>query len=724
VIERIGNCRIIEEIASGGTAVLYRAVQESMNRTVAVKALKTAVAAESHFAVRFEREALSLAQLQHENIIHVYDYLLEKGARFIVMEYVEGIDLYDLLERCVRLPADVAAIIAMQVARALDYAHYRGIVHRDIKPGNILVSRSGGVKLTDFGIARDAAFGDLTEAGTALGTPAYMSPEQVLGDRLDGRSDLFSLGTVLYQMVTGKKPFVEDNERSVMHKIRLERPTAPRRLAPDIPRELERIIMRCLQKRPRDRFRSTQDLVLALERFIARRVEINVHARLVHFLAARAVITREQADEYLHPAMTGGPAIPAAANHPVVRHGAVVLAGFAVVASIAIALIHLTAPPSSQTAAAAPAVTLAPLRVVAEPWAEIWIDGQRAGITPLAEPLEVAEGWHRVVLRNPYYAPTTRLLEVRGEGTSLTVALTGRTAPVWPTTRPASLRAALPPPPPPYIHIVRPGDTLEYLAAELYGSRDLAVFLMLANGMSHERPLRAGERLTVPTTWRYTAVEGDTLALLAEAYLGDPRRAPFLASWNGLPDDATLAEGQEVTIPFHEIHVAADVEDLEAIAAAFYRDRGKAELLASYNFRAPKLALRRGDSIIVPIVDVNARLPGDRAAERMERRRRAAGARAVRAIERADAAFRAGDYAAVKGHLLDLDDQLLDADTAARAALLLGSAYVAFGDTDSALSQLRRARDRRRDLVLRADEVSPKVAEVWQRAGGRVEEPR
>ena len=174
---------------------------------------------------------------------------------FIVMEYVQGIDLYDLLEKCGRLPYDVAAIIAMQVARALDYVHYRGIVHRDIKPANIMIARTGGVKVMDFGIARDTSFGDLTEAGTGIGTPAYMSPEQVLGDKLDARSDIFSLGVVLYQMLTGKKPFVEDEKKSAMHKIRLEKHTSARKLNPEIPRELERIIDRCLEKQPRDRWR-------------------------------------------------------------------------------------------------------------------------------------------------------------------------------------------------------------------------------------------------------------------------------------------------------------------------------------------------------------------------------------------------------------------------------------------------------------------------------------
>src|SRR5882757_1398697 len=305
MLERIGNCRIVEEVASGGMAVVYRAVQEPLGRTVAIKALKSSAASEEHVVTRFEREAKSLALLQHENIIHVYDFYRERGALFIVMEYVQGIDLYDLLEKGGRLPYDVATIIAMQVARALDYVHYRGIVHRDIKPANVMISRSGGVKLMDFGIARDTSFGDLTEQGTGIGTPAYMSPEQVLGDKLDARSDIFSLGVVLYQMVTGKKPFVEDEKKSAMHKIRLEKHTSARKINPDVPRELAVVIDRCLEKQPRDRWRSAQHMVMALERFLARHVEMNHHARLVLFLRAQNVITELEAEEYLNPAALG-----------------------------------------------------------------------------------------------------------------------------------------------------------------------------------------------------------------------------------------------------------------------------------------------------------------------------------------------------------------------------------------------------------------------------------
>ena len=372
-------------------------------------------------ATRFEREAKSLANLQHENIIHVYDYLQERGAMFIVMEYVQGIDLYDLLDKSGRLPYDVAAIIAMQVARALDYVHYRGIVHRDIKPANVMISRSGGVKVMDFGIARDTSFGDLTEAGTGIGTPAYMSPEQVLGDKLDASSDIFSLGVVLYQMVTGKKPFVEDENKSAMHKIRLEKHAGARTLNPDIPRELDKIIDRCLEKQPRDRWRSAQHMVMALERFLAKHVEMNHHARLVLFLRAQNVITDLEAEEYLHPAALGaGGSVLAQPNMQaryVVRTALVAHGIMLGVLILMLGLIHGTplrdTPPTPvAVAGSGKQIGKGLLRVDASPWARVAIDGKPVGVTPLALPIELVAGAHTVSLVHDWYAPVQRSVTI------------------------------------------------------------------------------------------------------------------------------------------------------------------------------------------------------------------------------------------------------------------------------------------------------------------------
>ncbi|MGE0550837.1 MAG: protein kinase [Kofleriaceae bacterium] len=428
MLERIGNCRIVEEVASGGMAVVYRAVQDPLGRTVAIKALKSSVASEENVTTRFEREAKSLALLQHENIIHVYDYYRERGALFIVMEYVQGIDLYDLLEKCGRLPYDVAAIVAMQVARALDYVHYRSIVHRDIKPANVMLSRAGGVKVMDFGIARDTSFGDLTEAGTGIGTPAYMSPEQVLGDKLDARSDIFSLGVVLYQMVTGKKPFVEDERRSAMHKIRLEKHVGARKLNPEIPRELERIIDKCLEKQPRDRWRSAQHMVMALERFLASHVEMNHHARLVLFLRAHNVITELEAEEYLNPAALGGTSMlnqPNMQARHVVRAGVVAHGVTFGVLVLMLGLIHVAPLNATKKTTAedlngnVPGRTM--VRVHAYPWAKISIDGKLEGITPLAQPLGIPDGEHDVQFEHDWYEPVVKHIKVPGELTELSV---------------------------------------------------------------------------------------------------------------------------------------------------------------------------------------------------------------------------------------------------------------------------------------------------------------
>ncbi|HUH00787.1 MAG TPA: serine/threonine-protein kinase [Kofleriaceae bacterium] len=410
----------MEEVASGGMAVVYRAVQDHLNRTVAIKALKTSAASEQQLVVRFEREAQSLANLQHENIIHVYDYYEERGALFIVMEYVEGIDLYDLLDQSGRLPYDVAAVVAMQVARALDYIHYRGIVHRDIKPANIMISRQGGVKVMDFGIARDSNLGDLTEAGTGIGTPAYMSPEQILGDKLDARSDLFSLGIVLYQMVTGRKPFVEDEEKSVMHKIRIDKHVPARKLNPEIPRELDNIINKCLQKQPRDRWRSAQTLVMALERFLAKHVEMNYHARLVLFLRQQDVITQLEADEYLNPAM-GGPGASALqqstlAARRVVRRGLLFQGAVSAVAALMVGIIHLAPLGTSSPAEATTVLEAKPrgyLQVIVHPWGRLLVDGVPHGITPMAKPLELEIGTHRIRIENDYFEPVEEIVEVK-----------------------------------------------------------------------------------------------------------------------------------------------------------------------------------------------------------------------------------------------------------------------------------------------------------------------
>ncbi len=413
MLERIGNCRILCEIGSGGMAVVFKAVQEPLGRTVAVKALKSSVAVESQFAKRFEREAMFLASLQHENLLHVHDFIKYGGTMFIVMEYVEGIDLYDLLEKVPKLPVDVAAIIALQVARALDYVHFRGIVHRDIKPANIMISHRGEVKLMDFGIARDESLQDLTETGTGVGTPSYMSPEQILGDKLDARSDLFSLGIVSYQTVGGRKPFLEDDARSVMQKIRLDRYTPPRRLNPAVPRAFERILARMMEKLPTDRFSSAQALIHALEDFLQGRVTMNYAARIVMFLEESGLVTKDSAAQILS-AGGQGPRTAASGRSIVTSVARVhaALLGVAVAAGIVAQVLSPSLGSAGETVIVTAEET-AGVRVVADPWAEIWIDGREVETTPLDRPIRLTPGLHVLQLRNPAYGTEARTLRLR-----------------------------------------------------------------------------------------------------------------------------------------------------------------------------------------------------------------------------------------------------------------------------------------------------------------------
>ncbi len=261
---------IVGEIGSGGMATVYKAVQKSLDRPVAIKELKKAYQADAQIVRRFERESRVAASLQHENIVHIYDFW-KRPHYSIVMEYVDGANLADVIEKTGPVPVDVGVMIAIQVCNALDYAHMRGLIHRDIKPSNIMIKRNGEVKLMDFGIAQSRNLEALTMPGTLIGTPAYMSPEQILGQSLDARSDIFSFGIVLYEMFTGIKPFRDDNTRSVTAKILKDKFPAPRRVNSDIPWGLQRLIKKCLRKKTKRRLGSVLEVQRKLEKRLGRR---------------------------------------------------------------------------------------------------------------------------------------------------------------------------------------------------------------------------------------------------------------------------------------------------------------------------------------------------------------------------------------------------------------------------------------------------------------------
>ena len=256
--EKLGRYRIVAELGRGAMGAVYRAVDPLIEREVAIKTLLDDLPAEIMAEVRerFLREARSAGRLNHPNIVTIFDVGEDRGVAYIAMELLEGRSLQQIMRKQPRTPFGIAADIAAQVADALDHAQQYRIVHRDIKPGNIMVGSTGRCKITDFGIAY-VPTSNMTQTGTALGSPKYMSPEHISGVGLDGRADMFSLGVVLYEMLTGRNPFVRASDTTplpVMHRISVEAHAPLRQVDPAIPAAIERIVNRALAKKPQDRY--------------------------------------------------------------------------------------------------------------------------------------------------------------------------------------------------------------------------------------------------------------------------------------------------------------------------------------------------------------------------------------------------------------------------------------------------------------------------------------
>lgn len=258
-------------IARGGMAEVYLALDTQLNRRVAVKILFPEYAREQSFVERFRREAQAAANLNHPNIVSIYDWGQSEGTYFIVMEYVKGKSLRELLQEKGKLDSDEIAEYATDVSSALAYAHQNGVVHRDIKPGNILITESGQVKVTDFGIARAGTSESLTQTGSVMGTATYFSPEQAQGYSVDGRSDIYSLGIVMYELATGAAPFTADTPIAVAFKHVSEKLVPPSVKNPEIASDFEAIICKCLEKDPDRRYANANDVHDDCIRFVRRR---------------------------------------------------------------------------------------------------------------------------------------------------------------------------------------------------------------------------------------------------------------------------------------------------------------------------------------------------------------------------------------------------------------------------------------------------------------------
>ena len=266
-----GRYQIIKEVGHGSMGVVYQARDPNIDRIVALKILRQDRMTTGDFAKRFIKEAKVIGRLSHPSIVTIYDVGEDQGTVYIAMEFLEGLPLSDLMSSG-RLEPDKIVDVVVQIAETLDYAHKKGVIHRDIKPSNIVIQPDGRIRITDFGIAHieDPSGALQTQAGDIMGTPAYMSPEQVQGQKVDGRSDLFSLGVILYEMCVGSRPFGVAGKSlvTIFNEILTCEPPDPVTVSPNLPNKLADIIRKTLQKDPDKRFQTGQEISEALRNFL------------------------------------------------------------------------------------------------------------------------------------------------------------------------------------------------------------------------------------------------------------------------------------------------------------------------------------------------------------------------------------------------------------------------------------------------------------------------
>lgn len=420
----IAGVRLAHKIAEGTLAEVYRGTQRSLSRSVAVKVLKPSITPASQLGRRFLREASLLSRVSHQNVPHVYDSGESDGRPYIVMELIEGASLRKVMDAQQPMPIEAAVAIARELASALAHVHALGVVHRDVKPANILLSRRGEVKLTDFGIARDLH--EPHDGLGVVGTPAYMSPEQVLGDRVDDRSDLFSLGILLYEMITGRRPFEEEAGRTVMQKIRLDRYPRPSSLRAGVGSTLERVLARCLEKNPAHRYESADSLARDLEEHLSSMGARSTRALVLERLAVAKELTAAEVRAAMGPAHASregstGPSFdrPRRAMRWVwLGQGlsALALAGV-------VAYGEWTRERSGDVVRGAmgprPPGTpdVGRLRVVARPWATVSIDGVLVETAPTNEAFRLLPGLHYVRFRHPTLGTVDRVVRVAKDST-------------------------------------------------------------------------------------------------------------------------------------------------------------------------------------------------------------------------------------------------------------------------------------------------------------------
>ena len=413
-----GRYKVLEELGQGSMGIVYKAHDPNLDLVLAVKVLRPECLQGETLVKRFLAEARVLGRLDHPNIVRVYNVDEDQGTVYIAMEFLEGEALNDLAKRR-RLSPEEIADLGATIADALGYAHSKGIVHRDVKPGNILVRSDGKPKITDFGIARieDTAEHLRTQAGEVLGTPAYMAPEQVLSEPVDGRSDIFSLGIILYELCAGERPFRGDSLGAVFQAITQATPVPLLERNPEIPAALAEAVERCLRRNPVDRYQSGDELAAALRGCFRKESPVE----------AAPIASPESARR-------GTPAW-------------VFAVALAVLAAAGGGIYHFAggrdaaAPPAAPSApAAAPKAAASSLRLSTSPaGARVFLDGASKGETPLL--LSASPGKHEVRITLAGYEEWEAQVDLaQGSEVPLDVELVRGAAPASPIATPKTAR--------------------------------------------------------------------------------------------------------------------------------------------------------------------------------------------------------------------------------------------------------------------------------------------
>lgn len=443
-LSQLGRFKITGILGQGAMGTVYRAHDPLLDRTVAIKTVGCAGMSRDEAAVfeeRFFREARSAGRLNHKNIVTIHDVGRSDDLAYIAMEYLSGQSLREVLDSSVALTVDRSADIAAQIADGLEFAHANGVVHRDIKPANIMVFDNGSVKIADFGVAQMSS-GAETVAGVSFGSPKYMSPEQVAGQKADGRSDIFSLGAVFYEMLVGRPPFVGDDLDAVLYQVLNGAPPLPSTFIPNLSRGFDRIVARALAKDPEKRFQHAAEMAAALRKYrrIARQAEkeqLGLPAQKVVAPGDATVLVKAVSAKRplkLRALLYGVPLLLVAFGGVLAIDSIRSQALSTSVAEIDVPTSEVVQPvvevqrepePEPKPSVAAPAppeVTEPPkaalkngwVRLAISPWGEVHVDGKMLGVSPPLNEILLPAGKHRIEIRNGSFPPYRQTIDLAG----------------------------------------------------------------------------------------------------------------------------------------------------------------------------------------------------------------------------------------------------------------------------------------------------------------------